>query len=219
MGTADKMCIGALSVELVSQKKGVTYSEVNHIVVELGGGYNGVITIEKGRIINGIGGTLFPGPSFMNAGAMDGEIAYLLRGFEKSLLFQGGASYLTGSESLPIEDFTRELHPEAFNAFIEGILFAVCSQRALLESREIYLSGRLTRYENIYNPVKACLEEIGYTVSLLPTLSGKSKAAAQGYAMVGNGIYGGCYEPLVKHMMIDKAEGSVTDYVYWRERI
>jgi len=219
MGTADKMCIGALSVELVSQKKGVTYSEVNHIVVELGGGYNGVITIEKGRIINGIGGTLFPGPSFMNAGAMDGEIAYLLRGFEKSLLFQGGASYLTGSESLPIEDFTRELHPEAFNAFIEGILFAVCSQRALLGSREIYLSGRLTRYENIYNPVKACLEEIGYTVSLLPTLSGKSKAAAQGYAMVGNGIYGGCYEPLVKHMMIDKAEGSVTDYVYWRERI
>jgi len=219
MGTADKMCIGALSVELVSQKKGVTYSEVNHIVVELGGGYNGVITIEKGRIINGIGGTLFPGPSFMNAGAMDGEIAYLLRGFEKNLLFQGGASYLTGSESLPIEDFARELHPEAFNAFIEGILFAVCSQRALLGSREIYLSGRLTKYENIYNPVKACLEEIGYTVSLLPTLSGKSKAAAQGYAMVGNGIYGGCYEPLVKHMMIDKAEGSVTDYVYWRERI
>jgi len=219
MGTADKMCIGALSVELVSQKKGVTYSEVNHIVVELGGGYNGVITIEKGRIINGIGGTLFPGPSFMNAGAMDGEIAYLLRGFEKSLLFQGGASYLTGSENLSIEDFTRESYPEAFNAFVEGVLFAVCSQRALLGSREIYLSGRLTRYENTYKPVKACLEEIGYTVSLLPTLSDKSKAAAQGYAMVGNGIYGGCYEPLVKHMMIDKAEGSVTDYVYWRERI
>ncbi len=88
MGTADKMCIGALSVEMVSQKKGVGYSKVNHIVVELGGGYNCIITIEKGRIINGIGGTLFPGPSFMNAGVMDGEIAYLLRGFEKSLLFQ-----------------------------------------------------------------------------------------------------------------------------------
>ena len=219
MGTADKMCVGALSVELVSQKKGVTYSEANHIVVELGGGYNGVITIEKGRIINGIGGTFFPGPSFMNAGAMDGEIAYLLRGFEKNLLFQGGASYLTGSESLPIEDFTRELHPEAFNAFIEGVLFAVCSQRVLLGSREIYLSGRLTKYENIYNPVKVYLEELGYAVSLLPTLSDKSKAAAQGYAMVGNGLYGGCYEPLVKHMMIDKAEGSVTDYVYWKDRI
>jgi len=219
MGTADKMCIGALSVEMVSQKKGVSYSEVNHIVVELGGGYNGVITIEKGRIINGIGGTFFPGPSFMNAGAMDGEVAYLLRGFEKNLLFQGGASYLTGLESLPIEDFTRELHPEAFNAFVEGILFAVCSQRALLGSREIYLSGRLTKYENIYNPVKVCLEELGYAVSPLPALSGKSKAAAQGHAMVGNGLYGGCYEPLVKHMMIDKAEGSVTDYVYWRERI
>lgn len=221
MGTADKMCIGALSVEMVSQKKGVTYSEVNHIVVELGGGYNGVITIEKGRIINGIGGTLFPGPSFMNAGAMDGELAYLLKGFEKTLLFQGGASYLTGVENLPIEveDFTSQLYPEAFNAFIEGVLFAVCSQRALSPSREIYLSGRLTKYENIYNPVKVYLEELGYAVSLLPTLSDKSKAAAQGYAMVGNGLYGGWYEPLVKHMMIDKAEGSVTDYVYWKERI
>ncbi len=219
MGTADKMCLGALSVELVSQKKGVAYSEVNHIVVELGGGYNCVITIEKGRIINGIGGTLFPGPSFMNAGAMDGEIAYLLGGFEKTLLFQGGASYLTGVESLPMEDFARESYPEAFNAFIEGVLFAVCSQRALSPSREIYLSGRLTKYENIYNPLKVCLEELGYTVSPLPTLSDKSKAAAQGYAMVGNGLYGGYYEPLVKHMMIDKAEGSVTDYVYWRERI
>ena len=219
MGTADKMCVGALSVELVSQKKGVTYSGVNHIVVELGGGYNCVITIEKGRIVNGIGGTLFPGPSFMNAGAMDGEIAYLLRGFEKTLLFQGGASYLTGSENLPLEDFTRELHPEVFSAFIEGILFAVCSQRALLGSREIYLSGRLTRYENIYNPVQVCLEELGYAVSLLPTLSDRSKAAAQGYAMVGNGLYGGCYQPMVKHMMIDRAEGSVIDYVYWKARI
>ncbi|MFC1861836.1 DUF1464 family protein [Chloroflexota bacterium] len=219
MGTADKMCIAALSVEMVSRKKGVGYSEVNHIVVELGGGYNCSMTIEKGRIINGIGGTLFPGPGFMNAGAMDGEIAYLLRGFEKSLLFQGGAGYLDGSGELSIENFTRESRPAAFNAFVEGVFFAVCSQRALLPSREVYLSGRLTGYENIYNPVKAGLEEQGYAVSPLPTLSDKSKAAAQGYAMVGNGLYGGCYEPLVKHMKIDKAEGSVIDYVYWKERI
>jgi len=53
----------------------------------------------------------------------------------------------------------------------------------------------------------------------LPVLSNRSKAAAQGYAMVGNGLCRGCYEPLVKYMMIDKAEGSVTDYVYWRGRI
>ena len=155
----------------------------------------------------------------MNAGAMDGEIAYLLRGFEKILLFQGGASYLAGSESLPIADFTGEAYPEAFNAFVEGILFAVCSQRVLSGSREVYLSGRLTRYESIYNPVKVRLEELGYAVSRLPTLSDKSKAAAQGYAMVGSGLYGGSYEPLVKHMMIDKAAGAVTDYVYWKERL
>jgi predicted butyrate kinase (DUF1464 family) len=219
MGTADKMCIGAFSVEMVSRKKGVSYSAVNHIVVEIGGGYNGLITIEAGRIVNGIGGTLFPGPGFINAGAMDGEVAYLLGGFEKTLLFQGGASYLTGAEGLPIEAFTAESYPEAFNAFVEGILFAVCSQQAVLESRQVYLSGRLTGYADIYSAVKVSLEKLGYDVSLLPVLSKKSKAAAQGYAVVGNGLCGGCYQPLVQHMMIDKAEGSVTDYVYWRGRI
>ncbi len=219
MGTADKMCIGAFSVEMVSRKKGLSYSGVNHIVIELGGGYNGLITIEEGRIVNGIGGTLFPGPSFMNAGAMDGEVAYLLGGFEKTLLFQGGINSLVGSGNLPIEAFTGEAYPEAFNAFVEGIQFAVCSQQAVLESREVYLSGRLTGYENIYSAVKISLEKLGYDVGLLPVFSNKSKAAAQGYAVVGNGLCGGCYQPLVKHMMIDKAEGSVTDYVYWRERI
>jgi len=219
MGTADKMCIGALSVEMVSRAKGISYADVNHVVVELGGGYNAVITIEKGRIINGIGGTLFPGPGFVNAGAMDGEVAYLLGGFEKTLLFQGGAGYLANKSGLSIDDFMPESYPEAFNAFVEGVIFAVCSQQALLDSREVYLSGRLTRYENICRPLRLRLEKLGYIVSQLPTISSKSKAAAQGYAVVGNGLYGGCYQPLVKHMMIDKAEGSVLDYVYWKERI
>ncbi|MEK7353736.1 MAG: DUF1464 family protein [Chloroflexota bacterium] len=219
MGTADKLCIAALSVETVSRKKKVSYSEVNHIVVELGGGYNAAMTIEKGKVINGIGGTIFPGPGYMNAGAMDGEIAYLLRGFEKVLLFQGGAGDLSGVAGLAREKFTRESHPDAFNAFVEGVLFAVCSQRAILPSREVYLSGRLTGYENIYKPVKTALEQLGYAVNPLPTLSNKSKAAAQGYAIVGNGSYGGYYEPLVKHMMIDKSEGSVIDHVYWKERM
>jgi predicted butyrate kinase (DUF1464 family) len=219
MGTADKMCIAALSVETVSRIKGVYYSAVSHVVVELGGGYNALITVDKGRIINGIGGTLFPGPGFVNAGAMDGEVAYLLGGFEKALLFQGGAGYLADRRGISIGNFTQKAYPGAFNAFAEGVIFAVCSQRALLDSREIYLSGRLTGYSNIYHALKSRLEKMGYSVSRLPAFSKKSKAAAQGYAMVGNGLHGGCYEPLVRHMMIDKAEGSVIDNVYWKERI
>ncbi len=219
MGTADKMCIGALSVETVSREKGVSYAAVNHIVVELGGGYNALITIKKGKIINGIGGTLFPGPGFINAGALDGELAYLLGGFEKTLLFQGGASYLASRNGVAITDFRQDTYPEAFDAFIEGITTAVSSQRAILNSPEVYLSGRLTRYENVYLPLKRQLKKLGYIVDRLPVLSDRSKAAAQGYAVVGNGLYGGRYRKLVKHMMIDRAEGSVLDYVYWRDRI
>ena len=219
MGTADKMSIGALSVETVSRQKAAGYADTDHIVVELGGGYNALVTIEKGRIINGIGGTLFPGPGFMNSGAMDGELAYLFGGFEKALLFEGGASYLARGGGITIDDFTPQSCPEAFNAFVDGVVFAVCSQQGLLDSREVYLSGRLSRYGNVYHPLRSRLEELGYAVSRLPLLSDKSKAAAQGYALVGNGLYGGRYRPLVQHMMIDKAAGSVLDYVYWKERL
>ena len=219
MGTADKMCIGALSVETVSRSKQVGYDEVSHIVVELGGGYNALIAIEKGRIINGIGGTLFPGPGFRNAGAMDGEVAYLLGGFEKALLFEGGAGYLAERNGIALEDFTLEAYPDAFRVFAEGVVFAVCSQQALLRSREVFLSGRLTQGEHIYRPLGHQLERLDYAVSRLPVLSAGSKAAAQGYAMVGNGLCGGCYQRLVQHMMIDKAEGSVIDYVFWKGRM
>ena len=219
MGTADKMCIGTLSVETVSRARGVGYADVSHVVVELGGGYNALITIEKGQITNGIGGTLFPGPGFINAGALDGEVAYLLGGFEKTLLFQGGASYLANRKGVSIEAFTSQAYPDAFNAFVEGAASAVCSQWPMLPERQVYLSGRLTRYDNIYSPVEARLKGMGYTVGRLPTLSAKSKAAAQGYAVVGNGLYGGRYRALVQHMMIDKASGSVLDYVYWKDRI
>jgi predicted butyrate kinase (DUF1464 family) len=215
MGTADKMCIGALSVELTASGKG-GYSHVDHIVVELGGGYNCVMTIKEGRIINGIGGTLFSGPGYRNAGAMDGEVAYLLGGFHKGLLFEGGAGYLAGIENLDIVAFNAENHLNAFNSFVEGILFAVCSQRPLLASREVYLSGQMSRYSNIYDPIMSRLKELDYAVKPLPLLSHGSKAAAQGYAVVGNGLSSGVYQPLVKHMMIDKAEGSVLDNIYWK---
>ncbi|MDD5537359.1 MAG: DUF1464 family protein [Candidatus Omnitrophica bacterium] len=219
MGTADKMCIGALSVETVSKTKKTGYEHVGHIVVEMGGGYNALITIESGRIVNGIGGTLFPGPGFSNAGAMDGEVAYLLGGFPKTLLFEGGASSLARKEGVAIEELTEQKYPEAFKSFTEGVLAAVCSQQGVSNIREVYLSGRLTRYENFYQPISEALKRLGYRVERLPTLSHKSKAAAQGYAVVGNGLYGGGYRALVRHMQIDKAQGSVTDYVYWKERI
>ncbi len=213
MGTADKMCIGALSVELMAQGKVARYGKVNHVVVEMGGGYNCVMAVAGGQIVNGIGGTLFPGPGFMNAGALDGEVAYMLRGFDKTLLFEGGASSLAGGAS--IDDFSADKHPDAFNAFIEGILFAVCSQRGIVDTREVLLSGRLTRSDHIFGPLKARLEKLGYRVRPMPVLSQKSKAAAQGYAVVGNGVLGGEFSPLDKHMQIDRASGSIMDNIYW----
>jgi len=55
------MCIGALSVEMAAGRKGRLFSCPDHLVVELGGGYNCVMTVKEERIVNGIGGTLSPG--------------------------------------------------------------------------------------------------------------------------------------------------------------
>ena len=215
MGTADKMCIGALSVEMISRIKHKPYDRISHLVLEMGGGYNSLIAIEKGKIINGIGGTLFPGPGYVNSGAMDGEVAYLLGKFGKDMLFRGGVSSQVGEACLPMDSFTQGRYPDVFEAFKEGILFAVCSQKTVTDTSEVYLSGRLMRYENIRRPLHAELNKMGYSVNLLPVLSPGSKAAAQGYAMVGNGISGGYFSSLVRHMEIDKASGSVTDHLYF----
>jgi predicted butyrate kinase (DUF1464 family) len=49
-------------------------------------------------------------------------------------------------------------------------------------------------------------------VELLPGAS-FSKEAAQGYAAIGEGLTGGAFQELVKHMEIENACGTVVDYL------
>lgn len=219
MGTADKLAVYVLAVELHCQTENIEYNKACFSVIEAGYGYNAAAAIYQGKIVDGIGGTNFPGPAFLNSGAMDGELAYLLGKFEKSLLFEGGASFLAKGKAMEPEEFTMEKYPEEFNAFAEGILRAAIIEAEFSKSKLIYLSGRLMDYDNFYLPIRDMLLKSGFEVKKLNKLSPNSKAAAQGAAIIGLGLLGTKYTPLIEHMEINKAQGSVLDYVYWKDKL
>ena len=96
MGTADKLCAVALAVWDQARRLGVAYHETSFVSVEVGGAFTAVVAVERGAIIDGSGGTS-GAMGFRALGAMDGELAYLLRAFSKDVLASGGAAWIAGT--------------------------------------------------------------------------------------------------------------------------
>ena len=219
MGTADKMAVAALGVFDQSSREGVDYAEVNFILVEMGFGYNAAIAIDGGRIVDAVGGTLFQ-TSFLSMGAVDGEIAVMGREWIRSDVFHGGVADICGTLSLDeaIDGYERFEEPyySAMESMLEGLEKTVRSlTSSIKEPREILLSGRYARHERLRNLVCERLGKIA-PVRQLNNLPGAkiSKEAAQGYAIIGEGIAGGVFSDLIKHMRIDEARGTVLNWVF-----
>uniref|UniRef100_UPI002625140F DUF1464 family protein n=1 Tax=Thermococcus sp. TaxID=35749 RepID=UPI002625140F len=115
MGTADKMAITVLGIYDQAKRLGIEYSEVSFVLLEVGFGYNYAGAVKGGKIVDGIGGTIFPGPAYVNSGALDGEVAYLMGRIKKWHLFWGGATVIAANEILPPEEFARRLDEEPFS--------------------------------------------------------------------------------------------------------
>ena len=219
MGTADKMAVAALGVFDQSSRESVDYAEVNFILVEMGFGYNAAIAIDGGRIVDAVGGTLFQ-TSFLSMGAVDGEIAVMGREWIRSDVFHGGVADICGTLSLDeaIDEYERFEEPyySAMESMLEGLEKTVRSlTSSVKELREILFSGRYARHERLRNLVSERLEKIA-PVRRLNNLPGAkiSKEAAQGYAIIGEGIAGGVFSDLIKHMRIDEARGTVLNWVF-----
>ena len=219
MGTADKMAVAALGVFDQSSRESVDYAEVNFILVEMGFGYNAAIAIDGGRIVDAVGGTLFQ-TSFLSMGAVDGEIAVMGREWIRSDVFHGGVADICGTLSLDetVDGYERFEEPyySAMESMLEGLEKTVRSlTSSIKEPREILLSGRYARHERLRNLVCERLGEIA-PVRQLNNLPGAkiSKEAAQGYAIIGEGIAGGVFSDLIKHMRIDEARGTVLNWVF-----
>ncbi|HLI46457.1 MAG TPA: DUF1464 family protein, partial [Geobacterales bacterium] len=182
--------------------------DTDFILLEMGYAYNACIGVKKGRIIDAIGGTNST-ISFKSLGAMDGEVAYLISPFDKQLLFKGGICDLVGSENP--EDMMR--NEEAKEAFFEGIeKMVACTMVSTGYPREILISGRLSNYEDIFEEVRLRLRKYSKVRKIIG-LSKKVKTAAQGAAILANGLAGGIFKKLIENMEIERSNGTVLDHV------
>lgn len=213
MGTADKMCVAVLGVLDQSKKMKIPYSEVSFIQVEMGFGYNCIIGVKDGKIIDGIGGTMMNGPSFLTIGCVDAELVQLIGTWEKSDVFLGGCMSISGKSS-PEE--LSESADFAWEAMMEGVIKGVLSMTySVPNPREILLSGRLVGIEKIRNKLIETLSKVAPIRRITGLENAQHiKETAQGYGIVADGIAGGKHGDLVKWMEIRNSKGTATDYIF-----
>jgi len=219
MGTADKMAIAVLGVYDQSRRLGIGYNEVSFILLEMGFGYNAVLGVKNGRIVDGLGGTLIS-TGFLTVGPLDAEIAVMSKRWVRSDVFHGGIADIC--KTLDFDEVIKgykageEPYKTALEAFLDGIRKGVAAVLASVgEVKEILVSGRNSRNQELMKLVTEFIGEIA-PVRNIGLLEGAkiSKEAAQGYAMVAEGISGGVFSDLIGHMRIKEAKGTVLDYVY-----
>lgn len=223
LGTADKLALTALAVLTQSQRLGIPYSETSFILAEFGFGYNSVVGVREGLVKDAFGGTSMPGPGFLTMGCADLEVVQLIKSWVKTDVFTGGASYISGCatpEELAECYKNRIECRDALNLMMEGVLKSIHALTYTIGiPREIIYSGRLTRVKLIKEIlVNECSNS--QVLSHVDTvavgnLPGATivKETAQGYALVGDGIAGGVFKDLIKHMRIKEARGSAVDYI------
>ena len=217
MGTADKLAVTVLAIQECSEVHGLSYDEVDLIVVEAGGAYTSLVAVREGRIVDGIGGSQ-GALGYMSHGRMDGEVAYLYGGFPKTRLFEGGVVDIAGDRGLRPEEWPSraredERARDAWELFFEEVeKFARALTASVPEPVEVVLSGRLTEVPEIRAEMERRLSSIA-PVRKLVGFGARAKTPAQGEAVIGDGLMGGRYEELVEHVGIRGAKGTVLDYV------
>jgi predicted butyrate kinase (DUF1464 family) len=218
MGTADKLCAAALGVWEQSRRLEIGYGETSFIYVELGGAFTGILTVENGKVVDGLGGTS-GGLGYQALGCMDGELAYILGSFHKEVLSSGGVAYIAGHPRMQPNELIALIKSDArchlaWEAFFESLTKCVAAGLSSVSSvREILISGRLCRVPEISHLVTHRLSNFA-PVHKMKGFGRVAKKAAQGAALIAEGLTGGIYKSLVDAMDLCEASGTVFDYLY-----
>jgi predicted butyrate kinase (DUF1464 family) len=216
LGTADKVCVTALAVHEQTERLHCEAGETSFVLLELGGAFTAAIEVEGGRIVDGVGGSSGP-LGFRAPGALDGEVAFLAGLVDKEMLFRGGAATVHGDESVTPERFAEPRSAResmAWDAYIESAVKVVSSLLvAVPGAREILLSGRLARVDAVCRELTLRLGTFGM-VHRLRGLARVAKEAAQGAAIIANGLAGGAMSAIVDALAIRESSGSVLDHLY-----
>jgi predicted butyrate kinase (DUF1464 family) len=204
MGTADKLCAAVLGIHEQCGRRSHPPERSSFILLELGGAFTGGVAVEKGQVVDGIGGT--GGPIGWQApGALDGEVAFLAGHVTKAALFQGGVSTLLAR--------FPERRAQGIEAYVEGGVKTVRQLRCSAPSAdEILLSGRHARSDEIRDPIAAQLADIGPT-RLLTGTAKHAKQGAEGAALLADGLSGGSAEGIVDRLRVRHAGGTVLDHL------
>jgi predicted butyrate kinase (DUF1464 family) len=219
LGTADKVCAVALAIWDQSRRLGIPPAEAAFLLVELGGAFSAVLAVEGGRIVDGLGGTSGP-VGYRARGAMDGELAYLLGAFSKDVLFTGGVAFIAGEPHEPPEALLPRAGPGevALRTLLEGVEKAVAALGTVCTPREILLSGRLPRsVPGLAGALESRLRRFAPVRQVLG-FARVAKEAAQGAALVADGLCGGPHREIVEALHIREAAGTVLDYLYAVDR-
>lgn len=218
LGTADKLCCLALGVYDQARQHQIPYEETSFIFAEVGGAYTAVMAVQDGRVVDGLGGSL-GGVGYYSLGGMDGELAYLLGTFHKDLLFSGGVAYIAGQPTLAPEELLQlgaedAAVAQAWEAIYEGVEKSVAAElTAVPEPREILLSGRLCRSDVFRDELSRRLQKFG-PVRRVSSIANVAKEAAQGAALIADGMAGGPFADLVETMQLREASGTVFDHLH-----
>jgi predicted butyrate kinase (DUF1464 family) len=203
LGTADKVCATALAVDEQCHRRGCPPDAVSLILVELGGAFTAAVAVAEGRIVDGVGGS--SGPIGLRAcGAWDGEVAALAGRVTKAMLFAGGVETVSAAADQQM----------AWDAYVEGTAKAVAALAVSVPSpAEIVLSGRLAWVDSVFAMIAARLARVA-PVRRLTGFAATVKQAAQGAALIADGLAGGTRQALVDTLGIRTARGSVLDHLY-----
>lgn len=213
LGTADKVCAAACAIVDQSTRRAIDPRETSMVLLELGGAFTAALAIAGGQIVDGMGGSSGP-LGVRAAGALDGELAYLLApALRKDTLYSGGA--LDPAGVLDMNDlqalWASPAHAEGWTALLEAATKAV---RALAVSapapHEIVVSGRLARLPDLIATLTSSLGAVAPVVALVP---GRASAAARGGALLADGLAGGRNADLVKVLSLRESTGTALDYL------
>jgi len=206
LGTADKLCVAALALAQRPRKLGLDLSAYHGCVIELGSAFTACLVLSGGQIVDGLGGTNGP-PGWRSGGAWDGELAYLFSPLQKRDLFAGGVA------SVPDEVVGRHM-------FRESLVKAIAGLQAVTKFEEIVLSGRLLESEpELTEQVAMDLSLLGRVIVLESLPNAWVKHAAQGAAILADGLAGGKYAPVVEQLALKTASGTVLDWLHHARRV
>jgi predicted butyrate kinase (DUF1464 family) len=231
MGTADKVCAVVLAVRDQAERLGGGERAVSFILLELGGAFTAALAVDGGRIVDGLGGS--SGPLGMRAaGALAGEVAFLAGTVTKQLLFGGGASTIAGMPGATVESLAGSSTPRgrlAWDAYMESAVKAVAALGVSApQAREVILSGRLALVAGVRDELARRLAAVhpaqssspasgvnaGTSVHVLKGFAKTASQAAQGAALIADGLAGGRSSALVETLGIREACGTVLDHLY-----